>query len=469
MKPCLALKVMIGLLGISLFAGCQPENYRWQTVIHEDGSVTRSISQPQSKMAPKILHQTQWQRIRAHREYSRSLWPGRITDSRFESSSSLSQASDEESYLLAEGTFQTLDQVPQHYRFELEGTDFASELKHNLIINDYGLVKEYIWTEVITDIVVYEKIPAARRETIELIVKLIEDGLQPGLGDDYNVTPLVEWVTHDGNEMLEELTMLILSPDIRTLEEEARKKRFEAVVIKYGMTDISEKGMEEFLRLRLKTGIRTRDGMPITEETVTKIVENLKNNKDTPIGHAMDNAFKKHCGEGDEASAKLAELAARQVGIHGVPMLGPPQLFDVWMKLPGEIVETNGTLGEEGFLSWSFSDEDIWPTGYQMTARSLLAVKKPQASSLNQSKLNSQSQLLTYFRLVSSDPELKETVENCLAYNSLHHLKEIENKRYKLAGSPQNGNKHASEERADWWRARQLLDLLSQDPPASDK
>jgi len=135
---------------------------------------------------------------------------------------------------------------------------------------------------VITDIVVYEKIPAARRETIELIVKLIEDGLQPGLGDDYNVTPLVEWVTHDGNEMLEELTMLILSPDIRTLEEEARKKRFEAVVIKYGMTDISEKGMEEFLRLRLKTGIRTRDGMPITEETVTKIVENLKNNKDTP-------------------------------------------------------------------------------------------------------------------------------------------------------------------------------------------
>jgi len=76
MKPCLALKVMIGLLGISLFAGCQPENYRWQTVIHEDVAVTRSISQPQSKMAPKILDQTQWQRIRAHREYSRSLWPG---------------------------------------------------------------------------------------------------------------------------------------------------------------------------------------------------------------------------------------------------------------------------------------------------------------------------------------------------------------------------------------------------------
>ena len=67
-------------------------------------------------------------------------------------------------------------------------------MKHELTINDYGLVKEYIWTEEITDIVKFEDIPDARREMIKLLATVVQEGLENGLGEDYDVSGLIRWI-----------------------------------------------------------------------------------------------------------------------------------------------------------------------------------------------------------------------------------------------------------------------------------
>ena len=37
---------LIGLFAVSLLTGCTTERHRWQTVVNEDGSLIRTISQP---------------------------------------------------------------------------------------------------------------------------------------------------------------------------------------------------------------------------------------------------------------------------------------------------------------------------------------------------------------------------------------------------------------------------------------
>lgn len=461
---------MLALIAVSLLSGCTTEHHRWQTVVNEDGSVVRTISRPSVGSSIPSEESEDWETSRYHKEISRDVWPERITEERI--SSALPEYEKELNYIIQEGTYESLDKVPQHYRFELAGTELVSELQHQLTINDYGLVKEYLWSEEVTDVVTYEDIPVARREMIQLFATVVREGLLHGLGDEYDVSELIRWIENEGDQLVEEFTLVVLSKEFRDLEEEERQKRFDAVAARYGITDLSDEGLLLYARKRLSAGVKRRDGKPLEQELIDALLDdplNQENANPQPNKYqaAIKAAWKKHVWVDEDKPNKLQILLARQVGLHAVPLLKGPHEFDVWLKLPGEVIETNGVVDEEGFLKWSFEDEDISPTGYQMTARSVLPVRVRNSQVLRKEKLGLRDEMLKFLRLVKSDEKLHETVQECLKQNSLQSLKDLEKLRRDEAGNPQIGQQLTTEEQAKWSRARQLLDLLNQDPPAT--
>jgi hypothetical protein len=102
-----------------------------------------------------------------------------------------------------------------------------------------------------------------------------------------------------------------------------------------------------------------------------------------------------------------------------------------------------------------------------MTARSVLPVRVRGNKVLRKEKLGLRDEMLTFLKLVKKDDELREIVRKCLEQDSIQPLKELEKLRRDSAGHPPLGIPIKTEEQANWWRVRQMLDLLNQDPPAA--
>lgn len=460
----------LGLISLLFCAGCETEHYRWQTVVNEDGSVERTISRPVSGM-PKVPEAAEhWQVKRFHKALDRNVWPERMTQQRIESARP--EVNKDLKYFIAQGHFDELDQVPQHYLLKLKGTDLASELKHDLTINDYGLVKEYVWMEEVTDVVILEDVPAARREMIKLLSTVVQEGLENGLGDDYDVSELIRWIETEGDQLVEELTLVLLSKELHDLDEPESQKRLDAVAARYGITEMSEEGFNSFVRKRLRAGVKHKGGEPLRPEIIDAILEDPNDEDDgkaqpNKYQQALQAAWEKYVGDKKDEPNRLQILLAKQIGVHGIPLYGPPQEFDVWLKLPGEVIETNGVVDEEGFLKWSFGKDDVWPSGYRMLARSVLPVKVRNSSVLRKAKLGRRDEMLSFLKLMQADSELHETVQECLEQNSLGPLEDLEKLRHDNAGRPGFDQQVKTEEQAQWRRARKLLDLLNQDSPAT--
>lgn len=462
MKRSISLEFLLIFSLIFLFAGCEPENYRWQTVVHEDGSMTRTISQPWDKTADPATQFANWDRQGSHHHLTREYWPGPFSEDRWERVK-LNGTSEAHDYLIAEKTVDRIEDFPDHYLIELEETNLKSEVRHKLTVTDYKLVKEYVWTEVITDIVELEKIPQARREFVDLIADATREALERGLGNEYDVSELIEWMKTDGERMLEEFTLLLHAGNQRQLDDLAKddaEERFRDTFGKYGLLKFNEKAFLDFLRLRLKAGILDRNGKPIDDELVEEIldIENEKNTRHQNIVNAFKNRFRKNSPD----AARLKELAAKQFGIYQANLLKTNDQYDIWVRLPGTIVQTNGLLEKNDTARWSFEVNDISPTGYEMKAKSLFPVSIEKSNILPEGKFTKQQEMLTFVELLKSDEELQKAFENALEENSVTPIIQLRDQAYEDTTRNQNGAVEVkpSESRVRWWRANQLLKLF---------
>ena len=455
---------------IFLFSGCSTSNLRWQTVIHEDGSVTRTVSQPRSEKN-ELLQTEDWELLREHNQWDRDEWPGRLDESVLKETRPLAKnEEDERPYLLATGSFNSVEKIPEHYEYKLKTTDLRSRLEHSLNIYDYGLVKEYIWVEQITNVVKLEQLPTLRRETIQLIATILEEGLSSSLGPDYDISKLIAWIKTDGEQLLEEFTLLSLSREETQLSEEEYNRKLAAILSKYDWTEISDEGFDAFLRHRLKTGIVRKDKNPIEEKLLDAILKEPKTKDesmetDNPYYEAILNAYFKHSHDSERNVSRLETLLVQQLGIyHPLTIfldLHKAKEFDIWAQLPGIILETNGVIADNNFVHWTFGDNNINHTGFLMTARSAVAVKKPELKFLKQGQLATRNQILEYMRLVTKDPELKQTAERCIEDNSLDPLQ----KRIQETHAKWKLNEDVNSEKellAAWNRAKQLFEILNQ-------
>ncbi len=101
------------------------------------------------------------------------------------------------------------------------------------------------------------------------------------------------------------------------------------------------------------------------------------------------------------------------MGLYNIPLAflfrGSPR-FDFALQLPGEIIESNGTVLENGRTRWSFTGDEMFPDGYEMKARSLEIDREWQRKALGRVAIDDREKALEFLELVGDDATLREAV-----------------------------------------------------------
>jgi hypothetical protein len=401
----------------ALSAGCvAPPIFTVETVVHPDGSCDRTIIQPKHDALPAEALKPEWNaRWKSVKELNGP--PG--------SPPSASAGSDEsQKYITARGSFRSPRDIPPHYRsvddeFPAAG---ASELRRTYARSDYGFVVEHRWSETVTDIVTLPGYLEARDKLLDILLPMALRFIEEEFGPGYDLSGLSTFVRRDVRRALEEASLLLydagarrrLSRGEQTIDPELAGKLV-ALSRRLGFDPLDANGKlvadqeairrrDEFCRRVILDHVRHRDGSPVD-----------RSEADAVIARALADPkfFKTDPRQNERLKRFAGPLVVRMMGLHGFPLgllfRWRPR-FDFALQLPGELVESNGTVFRNGRTRWKFAAEEIFPDGYEMKARSLVIDRDGQKKALGRVAIDDEEEALEFVELVGNDAQLLAAV-----------------------------------------------------------
>lgn len=371
--------VFVLLPAVWLLAGCQRDVYRHDTVLHSDGSVTRTVFQS----SESIREPEAWASIsRAPRDYDGDL------DAPFGPEELRPQVAEKDPAPdgnAARGTFSSPMELPAHFLRESSTGTGESRLERLYDRKDWGLFIEHRWSEMVTDSVTISESQQATRELAELTVELITEALNRAYGEDYDFTRLEAWMRTEGVAWFGEVVGAYLQVSTLKLQEGpfvvrlygdmARISRRYGLVLPEpdGQSHDYNRRIEEFLADKLKELIERRDGQDVEDEVVEAILRS-KDQSSLPAAVAWEQVIAERYGDSKGLEQETRTLLDQIVGVYGghlTGLLGKPVGFEFGMEVPGTVVETNGTLLSDQRVLWKFDGEQVFPFGYPMTCRAI--------------------------------------------------------------------------------------------------
>ena len=126
--------------------------------------------------------------------------------------------------------------------------------------------------------------------------------------------------------------------------------------------------MTSFLRHRIALGMRHRDGSRLTETEIRSI---LIQKEKTPFSQAWEEYWKEH---EKEFESQLGPRILQMTGFTTPPSERRRIPASRLIYLPGQIVESSGTIEAPDHMRWKFTGVRSFPDGYTMQARSLESI-----------------------------------------------------------------------------------------------
>jgi hypothetical protein len=399
----------------ALSAGCgNPPIFTVETVVHPDGSCDRTVTQPKSQALPPEALKPEWNaRWTSVKELSGP--PG----------SPPSGSTDEtDKYFTARGSFRSPRDIPPHYRSaddEFPGAG-ASELRRAYERKDYGFVVEHRWSETVTDIVTLPGFLEARDKLLDILLPMALRFIEEEFGPGYDLSGLSTFVRRDVRRALEEASLLLYDAGVRrrvgrgdrTMDPELAAKLV-ALSRRLGLDPLDANGKlvadeeavrrrDEFFRRVILQHVRHRDGSALDRSEADAVIARARSDP---------NFFKTDERQQERLKRFAGPLAVRVMGLYGYPLgflfRWRPR-FDFALQLPGELVESNGTVFRNGRTRWKFADEEIFPDGYEMKARSLVIDRDGQKKVLGCVAIDDEEKALEFVELVGDDAPLLEAV-----------------------------------------------------------
>ncbi len=401
-----------------LATGCgSPATFSVETVVHPDGSCDRTTWQPKDEFLPGEALKPEWI----------ARWKS-VVDASGPPVSSPSRASAGQSkYFIARGSFRSTRDIPPHYRYADEKVPEvgASELQRTYERKDYGFVVEHRWSEKITNIVVtLSRFLEALDELLDQVVPLAIKSIEKEFGQTYDVSGLATYIRTDVRRFLEDGSLILYDAAVHhrifredgTMDPElegrlaalCKRIGFDLLDAKKAMVSSEDKDTEhltkDFLRRVVMKYLRHRDGTALPQAEADALIERA----------SQDPSFLKP----DERQEKPLEqragrLLLRMFGLYNVPLAflfrGTPHYAFV-LQLPGQLIETNGTILATGQTRWRFTGDQMFPDGYEMKARSLDFDREGQKKVLGRVAIDNAAQALEFLELIQDEEPLLTAV-----------------------------------------------------------
>mgnify|MGYP003390258622 CR=1 FL=1 len=419
-------------LGMVFAAGCTTEHFRAETVLLPDGSVDRVIWQS----LDKEQHEP-WDEVRDGIQDERlasELWT--LVDHAPKGPDG--KPAPKSGGVTARGHFQSVEQIPQHYRKDAPPGLPASILKRKVEREDFVFVNEHRWEETLTDCVKLDDIPAARRALVEMLVPAIMEPLREELGTEYDISSAELWLRGEAAAWFDELSALLLELGItKSLDFDADKpakeraeKRLSVINARHGLANTENETGEEFARHKVRKLIRRHDGKELDDELVATIVRfvaqqpEAEGRPENRFGRRAQQWIEATYGSEDFLKEQCFEQLARIVGLHQLP-LQSPQAFDYRLTVPGFVVETTGELTSDNQVRWQFHATEAFPFGYAMRCRSVQPNEANQRAVFNDVVINNRDACERLMRLLQARPEWRKTLTTCVTEKSQQPLLEL--------------------------------------------
>ena len=398
-----------------LSAGCEATRRRSQSrrsSIPTARATGRSVS-PRASSCPR-------------RRSSRSGTPAggawmRCTTRRYRPTPALGQRA---KYFTARGSFRSPRDIPPHYRYANDEVPEvgASELQRVYERKDYGFVVEHRWSEKVTDIVTLPGFLEARDKLLDILLpsrcgssrrSSVRDTISPGSRPSSARTSGEPWKRHPCSCMT----------PASGVDPCATTRRWTpswpagwwpcrgASVSTRSMPRASwsrarspSAGSEEFVRRVVMQHVRHRDGSALERPEVDSLIARARTDP---------NFMKPDKRQEERLKRFILPLLLRMMGLHNVPLTflfrGSPR-YDFALRLPGELIESNGTVFKNGRTRWTFTADRIFPEGYEMKARSLDIDREGQKKVLGRVAIDDEEKALEFLELVGDDNTLMEAV-----------------------------------------------------------
>jgi len=434
--------------------GCgSPPLIQVETVIHGDGSCDRTIWQPKDEMLPEGALKPAWN----------ALWKSIDLVALPPELAKLArngQPNDEHHYFSARGTFRSVLEIPPHFRLVLPqgGGASASELVRSYEPKDYGFVREHRWRETLTNIVTRDGFLKARDEFLDLALPKLIEGVEQVYGKLYDVKALNRYIREDVRRFLEDAALVFYDLTARHRPDEEKYDAFAELARRSGLDLIDAAGKivtgeesgtrwQSFFRHRIALGMRHRDGSRLTDPEIQAILDQSGN---SPFSQAWTAYWKQH---EKYVETQLLPRIIQMTGPYNAPIdfLGnksPQFAFD--LHLPGQVVESTGTIQGADHVLWRFTGDRSFPDGYVMQARSIEVDLQGQKRILGRAAITDNEQARSYIEILDSDGRLLEAV------GKLHASGDLKPLRDDRPGS--------SEEKERLKRLRQVLGLAAPVP-----
>ena len=416
--------------------GCGKLVYRAETTLNADGSVDRAIFQPQRETPAEVLQAERWQQVTYSPEREPEKWEKPISELP-------TTAPDKDlPYVAAWGHFKSAADLPDHFlKKAVEGLS-DGKLVRDVVVVDYTLATEYHWRETLSDTVTLPAMHKAVADLSDLMIDLLRHTLDEGLGKEYDATSLIKWCRKEGKSWVKDAADALFELGIRKglKNREQVDVTLARVGSRHGLQLVDDEGaplsrdemqaaLREFFQNLIRENVKRKDGQPVPEEVLHSLLDLLKpaapKQEDGPP--ARENRFEIACKkvierkyDGAEAFQKrVGALGMRIAGLYQSEIFGPPRLFHYTLKVPGRIVETNGSILSENEVEWSFDSTEAFPFGYTMECRSLVPSPDAQRKLLNSEPLQKWEDLVSFGRILSKDNDLTDVLKACVAADSL--------------------------------------------------
>jgi hypothetical protein len=419
--------ITVTTAAVFCLAGCSVDYYRAETTLHADGRVDRAIYQPRDKTPEAARASELWEQTAAAPKVEPAQFPVSIAEL------PAAAESEQHPYFVASGRFVSAEKVPSYYlKKSSDGTRESTLVRHTERV-DHVLVIEHRWREVLTDVVELDDLHKARRELAGLVLPVFADALSAGLGTQYDVSKLLDWLRRDGVAWFEELSDAYVEISVRKDggRDEALKQRVAEICGRHGLKLEGEKSISLFATKMLRDLVRDDNGQPPDDATVREILAWLSIEKvEQPEGEERPNLFEEATRQviarkfgGEEAfEQRLTGLAVRILGVYGP--LWSPERFTYSLAMPGKVVETTGTLAADNRVLWTFEGREAYPFGYPMSASSLEPNTAAQEKAFRRTVVTGRDELVALVDVLEKHDDLKVVLKQCIALGSAAPLEQ---------------------------------------------
>jgi hypothetical protein len=440
--------------------GCTTEHWV-ETEILPKGEVVRSIFQPFDGSPSIARDPRKWSRVGRARSSIVIDQLGSISDIKIQGPPKSGD------HFVAQGRFRSVEEIPEHFVMKpFQGAPLPDgRLVRAYTRNDLGFVIEHSWTETLTDSVSFDDMKSARTELFDLALGVLNDEFDSLFGKRYDTSKLVDWLKTEGRDWFAEATDTIfveVAANGFFHTSDRIDDRLAVICARHGLVlrkDGRRLNSAAIDKAILAFGIgvaqkllRTRDGKPLTREEILALYEKARSEapkldeedqnrarmkkfdaftfadfwicppQPSRLQVAAQNVIEGEKYGGREAfQKKFNSLANRVFGLYMVHTVDHPDFrFD--LRLPGEIVESNGSIIARDRTRWRFLSVEAYPFGYSMKCRSLELDAK-MMKLIKEQPLPDRDVMIRYVRLVQGEDSLIKVLRDCRDRESLDPLK----------------------------------------------